>query len=107
MMMSLIGVGALLINLLCALLLVRYRHDGGSLVKAAFLSARNDVIANVAIVVAAFVTYYSASAWPDVVVGCGIFWMNLDAAREVWEAAHQEGGAEEGNDEAPLMAPEA
>jgi Co/Zn/Cd efflux system component len=90
MMMSLVGMGAMVINLICALLLVRYRHAGGSLIKAAFLSARNDVIANVAIVIAAFVTAATTSAWPDIVVGCGIFWMNLDAAREVWESATAE-----------------
>lgn len=90
MMMSLVGLGAMVINVTCALLLVRYRHAGGSLIKAAFLSARNDVIANVAIVIAAFVTAATTSAWPDIVVGCGIFWMNLDAAREVWESAANE-----------------
>jgi hypothetical protein len=30
------------------------------------------------------------SAWPDLAVGLGIFLMNLNAAREIWEAAHKE-----------------
>ncbi|MFL6551278.1 MAG: cation transporter, partial [Povalibacter sp.] len=34
------GVGALVVNLICAAVLVRYRHHRGSLTKAAFLSAR-------------------------------------------------------------------
>src|SRR5690349_5635572 len=51
--MSLTGLGALAVNLTCALLLARVRHVGGSLSRAAFLSARNDVLANVAIIAAA------------------------------------------------------
>jgi len=68
----------------------RLRHSGGSLTRAAFLSARNDVLANVAIVGAGVVTAYSLSAWPDLVVGLGIFLLNLDAAREVYIAARRE-----------------
>lgn len=37
-------------NLTCALMLARYRSHGGSLTRAAFLSARNDVLANAAII---------------------------------------------------------
>jgi hypothetical protein len=33
--------------LFCAFLLARHRHGGGSLIRAAFLSARNDAVANV------------------------------------------------------------
>lgn len=88
--LSLAGLGALAVNLTCALLLARYRHAGGSLTRAAFLSARNDVVANVAIVVAGGVTALTLSVWPDLIVGIGIFLMNLGAAREVYEAAREE-----------------
>jgi Co/Zn/Cd efflux system component len=30
------------------------------------------------------------SAWPDLIVGLGIFLINLDAARQVFRAARQE-----------------
>jgi Co/Zn/Cd efflux system component len=88
--LSLTGAGAMAVNLACALMLARYRTHGGSLTRAAFLSARNDVLANVAIIGAGLVTAYTASAWPDLVVGLGIFLMNLDAAREVFLAARRE-----------------
>lgn len=89
--LSLTGLGALLINLFCAYLLAAYRHASGSLTKAAFLSARNDAFANIAIIGAGLVTAYLwQSAWPDLIVGLGIALMNLDAAREVWEAAREE-----------------
>jgi Co/Zn/Cd efflux system component len=42
------------------------------LTRAAFLSARNDAIANVAIIAAGFATAYLwHSAWPDLIVGAG------------------------------------
>ena len=88
--LSLAGAGALVINLLCAFMLVRFRTQSGSLTRAAFLSARNDALANVAIIAAGFMTAYTLSGWPDVIVGLGIAAMNADAAREVWSAAREE-----------------
>lgn len=89
--LSLTGAGAFLVNLACAALLVRFRVHGGSLTRAAFLSARNDVFANVAIVAAGLVTAYVwVSVWPDLAVGLAIAAVNADAAREVWTAARAE-----------------
>lgn len=89
--LSLTGFGALLVNLFCAYLLAQYRHTSGSLTRAAFLSARNDAFANVAIIGAGLATAYLwHSALPDLIVGLGIALMNMDAAREVWEAAREE-----------------
>lgn len=93
--LSLTGLGALAVNSGCALLLARFRSHAGSLTRAAFLSARNDALANIAIIVAGLVTASAwHSVWPDVIVGLGIALLNLDAAREVWEAAHEEHQAE-------------
>jgi Co/Zn/Cd efflux system component len=92
--LTLAGLGAVAVNLACALLLARHRARGGSLSRAAFLSARNDVLANVAIVLAGLVTaWWWTSAWPDLIVGLGIAALNADAAREVWEAAREEHAA--------------
>ena len=89
--LTLTGLGALAVNLSCALMLARFRNHSGSLTRAAFLSARNDVIANTAIIAAGAVTAWLwRSAWPDLIVGVGIAIMNADAAREVWQAAHEE-----------------
>lgn len=89
-LLSATGIGALIVNLGCALLLARFRHQSGSLTRAAFLSARNDAAANLAIIGAALVTLVWPSGWPDLIVGLGIALMNADAAREVWEAARDE-----------------
>jgi len=84
------GLGALVVNLACALLLARVRGHAGSLSKAAFLSARNDAVANVAIVAAGATTAIVGNAWPDLVVGIAIAILNADAARDVWRAARAE-----------------
>ena len=88
--LTLAGAGALAVNLACALILARYRHHAGSLTRAAFLSARNDTFANVAIIIAGFITAATQSGWPDLLVGLGIAAVNADAAHEVYEAAREE-----------------
>lgn len=89
--LTLTGIGALVVNLTCAFILARFRDHRGSLTKAAFLSARNDAFANLAIIAAGGITAFLwRSAWPDLLVGIGIAAMNADAAREVWSAAHDE-----------------
>ena len=88
--LSLAGSGALAVNLICAFLLARYWTHQGSLTRAAFLSARNDVLANIGIVLAGLLTAYSRTVWPDLLVGLAIALMNANASREVWEAARAE-----------------
>lgn len=88
--LSITGAGAFAVNLICAFLLARFRSHSGSLTRGAFLSARNDVIANAAIIVVGVITAYTASGWPDLIVGLGIILMNADAARDVWSAARDE-----------------
>ena len=90
LVLSATGFGALVVNVYCAWLLVRVRNVAGSLSRAAFLSARNDAFANLAIIAAGGVTFFWASAWPDLIVGLGILLMNLDAAREVFVAARRD-----------------
>ena len=88
--LTLTGAGALAVNLSCALMLARFRTHSGSLTRAAFLSARNDAVANIAIIGAGLLTAYILSAWPDLIVGLAIAAMNAGAAREVWSAARKE-----------------
>jgi Co/Zn/Cd efflux system component len=88
--LTITGAGALAVNLICALMLARFHAHGGSLTRAAFLSARNDVAANIAIIGAGLLTAYTLSAWPDLIVGLGIAAMNADAAHEVFTAARDE-----------------
>jgi len=91
--LSLAGAGALAVNLICALLLADQRRTGGSLARAAFLSARNDALANLAIIAAAAATAATLSAWPDLIIGLAIAALNASAAHEVYTAARQEAAA--------------
>jgi Co/Zn/Cd efflux system component len=88
--LTLVGLGSLVVNLSCAFMLARFRAHSGSLTRAAFFSARNDAVANVAIIVAGFITAATKSGWPDLIVGLGILTINADAARKVWHAASEE-----------------
>jgi Co/Zn/Cd efflux system component len=90
LVLTLAGIGALAINLACAFLLASFRNQGGSLTKAAFLSARNDALANVAIIIGGGLTALTRSAWPDLVIGLIIAALNAGAAHEVYEAASLE-----------------
>jgi Co/Zn/Cd efflux system component len=88
--LTLTGAGAFAVNLFCALLLARTRHHGGALMTAAFLSARNDVAANIGIVGAGLATFALGSIWPDIIVGLAIAALNATSAYEVYEAATEE-----------------
>jgi Co/Zn/Cd efflux system component len=88
--LSLTAAGALIVNLACAAILVRHRHTGGSMARAAWLSARNDAFANIAVIVAAVVTLAWVSGWPDIIVGVAIGAVNADAGVKVWRAASRE-----------------
>lgn len=88
--LTIVGLGAMAVNLACAFALAGHRRSQGSFGRAVFLSARNDVIANIAIVAAGLGTVVFRNAWPDLLVGLGIGALNAGAAKEVFEAARKE-----------------
>ena len=85
-----VAVGALVVNVICAVILLRLRDQGSSLAKGAWLAARNDALANLLIIVAGLLTFVWSTAWFDIVVGAIIAVINLSAAKEVWEASREE-----------------
>lgn len=82
--------GAVVVNLLCTVLLTRVRHAGGSVTRAAWRAARNDVVVNLAIIAMGVLTAVTSSGWPDIVLGLVIVVVNVSAAKEVWEVAEEE-----------------
>ena len=88
--LSLTGLGALLVNLNCVFVLMRFRDYQGSLTRAAFLSTRNDALANLGIIIAGLIGFIWLSMWPDLIVGFFIMAINLDAAKEIWEASESD-----------------
>ncbi len=85
--LSITGLGALIVNIVCAVILGRYGNHDDSLTKAAFLSSRNDALTNLAIIIAGVITFFWPSGWPDFTVGIIIAALNITAARTVWRAA--------------------
>ena len=88
--LTLTGLGALAVNLTCAMMLARHRAGGGSLTRAAYLSARNDAYANLAIIAAGIATALTLSAWPDLIAAAGIAILNADSAGDILRAARAE-----------------
>jgi Co/Zn/Cd efflux system component len=82
--------GAAAVNLLCSAVLARFRHHGSSMARAAFLSARNDVLVNLAVVAMGVLTAWTGSGRPDLVLGLVVVVLNAGAAKEVWETAEEE-----------------
>ncbi|MBW2312613.1 MAG: cation transporter [Deltaproteobacteria bacterium] len=80
--MAAIALLALFANTLCFALLWRHRADDINL-RSTWLCSRNDLIANGAVLVAAFLVALSGSFWPDVIVGAGIAWLFLRTAFSV------------------------
>jgi len=64
------GVGfiALLANIVCFALLWAYRA-GDSNMRSVWLCSRNDVLSNIAVLLAAWGVFGTATAWPDMIVG--------------------------------------
>ena len=88
--LTLIGFGALLTNITCTIILMKFRNNNKSLIKAAFFSARNDVLANFVIIAAGVSTIINPSIWPDLIAGLIIFLINFDAAYKVYKIANTE-----------------
>ncbi|MGK2308448.1 cation transporter [Cutibacterium sp. V947] len=88
--LSVTAIIALLINLSCAIALMTLRHQGSSLVRGAWLAARNDVLGNVLILVAGLITTVWFTVWPDVIVGLVMSAINANAAKDVWAQARRE-----------------
>ena len=66
--------------------MAKFRKSQKSLVMAAYLSARNDAVANIAIITAGLITVFWISPIPDLIVGISIGLLNADAAIKVWRS---------------------
>lgn len=78
---SAVALAALCVNLGSAALVLRARRavlgGGGAGLYGAWLSSRNDALANLAMIGAGGLVAASGSRWPDIVVGCGVAALHL------------------------------
>ncbi|MEP6962175.1 MAG: cation transporter [Acidobacteriota bacterium] len=80
--MGLVGLAALAANAACFALLWKYR-GGDSNMRSVWLCSRNDVIGNVAVLVAAFGVFGTGLNWPDVIVAAIMSGLAIHAARQI------------------------
>ena len=84
--MGIVGGVALAANLVCFFLLNRHRRDNLNM-SSTWLCSRNDLIANLGVLLAAAGGYALASRWPDIIVGSIIAALFLGSALGVLRAS--------------------
>jgi len=87
--MGSIALLALMVNVVVAAMLYRYR-DGDSNRQSIWLCSRNDAIGNIAVMFAAAGVFASGSRWPDLLVAAIIAALSLSAALQVMRLAMAE-----------------
>jgi cation diffusion facilitator family transporter len=73
--MGVVGALALAVNGVCFALLRRHRAEDINM-RSVWLCSRNDLIGNVAVLLAAWAVWFTLSPWPDIAVGaliCSVF----------------------------------
>lgn len=80
--MGLVGALALAVNAACFGLLWRHRADDINM-KSVWLCSRNDLVANVSVLLAAGAVWLTRSPWPDLTVGGLICLLFLRSAHQV------------------------
>lgn len=87
--MTVIGVLALLANVVSAWLLYRYR-EGDSNMRSVWLCSRNDAIGNILVVIAAGAVYFTQSNLPDLIVAAVMAGLSLQASVVIIRQANEE-----------------
>jgi len=72
-----------------AVLLYAYR-DGDANMRSVWLCTRNDVLGNLAVMVAALGVFGTGTAWPDLAVAAVMAWLAISGGWSVIRQARQE-----------------
>ena len=81
-LMGSFGLIALAVNVISAVILLRYR-EGDANVRAVWLFSRNDAIGNAAVVAAALAVAATSSPWPDLVTAAAIAGLFIHSAVKI------------------------
>ncbi|MGE8573364.1 MAG: cation transporter [Acinetobacter amyesii] len=87
--MGVIGILALVANVICAYVLYAFR-EGDSNMQSVWLCSRNDAIGNVAVILAAVGVFGIGSLWPDLIVAVIMAILGLTGGYQVIRKALQE-----------------
>jgi Co/Zn/Cd efflux system component len=99
--MGVVGFAALLANAVVAVMLYRFRDSEANL-RSAWICSRNDVLGNLAVLLAAFGVFGTGALWPDIVVALVMAMLALQGSVTVIKQSlyelnsHQSLVAEEG-----------
>ena len=87
--MGLVGGLAFLANLICLLLLLKHRKDDLNM-RSTWLCSRNDIIANLGVILAAVCVNLTHSGYPDIIAGSVIALLVLSSSFGVlWDSFQQ------------------
>ena len=90
--MGVVGLLALAVNFSVGALLFRFR-EGDANMRSVWLCTRNDVIANIAVLIAAAGVFGTGTIWPDIAVAAMLAALGLSSGRLVIRQARAELGA--------------
>ena len=87
--MGVIGTLALVVNVIVALMLFRYR-EGDANMRSVWICSRNDAIGNIAVLGAALGVFGTGQAWPDLLVAAIMAGLAIWGSVEVFGQARKE-----------------
>ena len=87
--MGIVGLAALVANVVVAVTLFRYRR-GDANMRSVWLCSRNDAISNVAVIAAAGGVFGTGSAWPDLLVATLMAGLAISAGMQILRQARSE-----------------
>lgn len=87
--MGIIGLIALAANFSCLILLLKHRDDDINM-RSTWICSRNDIIANICVLLAAVLVSYFNSKWPDVIIGVFIAGVFLKSSVSILTESIQE-----------------
>ena len=96
MLMGTIGVLALVVNVVVALMLYAFR-DGDANMRSVWLCSRNDAIANIAVIIAAVGVFGTGSMFPDLLVAFIIAYLGVSSGLAVIKQARMERKRDQAN----------
>ena len=88
-LMGLLGVGALLINVISVIILLPHRK-GDANIRAVWLFSRNDAFGNILVIVAAGFVFWTSTSWPDLIAAGIIASLFLQSSWAIIKDARRE-----------------
>ncbi len=87
--MGVVGTLALVMNVICLVLLTAFR-EGDANMRSVWICSRNDVVANVAVLLAALGVFGTGTGWPDFIVAALMAGLALHGAGQILRDATRE-----------------